>query len=437
MAKRTRSELKNYFQAGKRPTEGQFEDFIDSYVDISDNYTEKNDLKFTFPHHQSNQAVDILLGNVSIYGWLEVEIVGFYNYQNSVGVLKKQFVFGAFPDNDIWYPSGSRIIEASGEIADNIYIGDIIWDNMINQYKITVYHTNSNGNDYTLRLVHHSTANSIAHTASLSQIYTNQLTGQRKHYVHYDNNVGIGTKNPQSKLQILSSFSTPDQQGSFSIGDTTSPNLRMGYNDNHFWIQTHSESPLYINPLGNNTILNKDGGNVGIGTANPAWKLDVNGVIKSGAHSNEGGALFLENSSKNAPNTANRWAIYNMTGQYSDGLQFWSYSADGAYGAKLKISDTGNMALYGKLEAKDVVITPTPTADFVFDSGYDLKTIDNLEQFITKNHHLPDIPSAKEMTENGLAVGDFQIKLLQKIEELTLYVIDQNKQIEQLKSQIK
>jgi len=56
--------------------------------------------------------------------------------------------------------------------------------------------------------------------------------------------------------------------------------------------------------------------------------------------------------------------------------------------------------------------------------------LDDLNNFITTNHHLPQIPSAKFTQQNGLSLGNNQTKLLQKIEELTLYVIDQNKKEE-------
>ncbi len=200
MAKKSIPELKEYFKAAKRPTESQFGDLIDSFTHWDDpnvfstHYKEKNNLRFTFPEQQADQAIDILLGNVMIHGWLEVEVAGFYNFQNSVGTIKKQIVIGAFSDNDIWRPPVSRIVEASGEIIDNIYIGDIVWDSALKQYKITIYHTNSRGNDYVVRLVHHSTLNAVVDKAVLSNIYTNQLIGQRKHYVHYNENVGIKTK---------------------------------------------------------------------------------------------------------------------------------------------------------------------------------------------------------------------------------------------------
>ena len=88
------------------------------------------------------------------------------------------------------------------------------------------------------------------------------------------------------------------------------------------------------------------------------------------------------------------------------------------------------------MEAKDFVVSTSPTADFVFAPDYNLRGMQDLEKFISEKQHLPEVPSAKEMTENGVTVGEFQIKLLQKIEELTLYAIIQHKELEQLKSQI-
>ena len=62
--------------------------------------------------------------------------------------------------------------------------------------------------------------------------------------------------------------------------------------------------------------------------------------------------------------------------------------------------------------------------------------MDKFNTFVLMNKHLPDIHSAEEMKENGLELGEMQIKLLQKIEELTLYVIEQNKKIEELEGEV-
>jgi hypothetical protein len=79
----------------------------------------------------------------------------------------------------------------------------------------------------------------------------------------------------------------------------------------------------------------------------------------------------------------------------------------------------------------------TTGADFVFDSGYRLPPLAKLESYIRTNHHLPDIPSATEMQTQGLDVGAGETALLKKVEELTLYVIEQGKRQEAQAEEIK
>jgi len=115
-----------------------------------------------------------------------------------------------------------------------------------------------------------------------------------------------------------------------------------------------------------------------------------------------------------------------------------NYGNDFAGGTRLGTSflvKGDNASLQGKLEAKEVKVTQSPTADFVFEEDYTLPTLEDVEKHIRENKHLPEIASAKEMEKEGVNVGEFQIKLLQKIEELTLYSIEQNKQIKSLKSE--
>lgn len=71
-------------------------------------------------------------------------------------------------------------------------------------------------------------------------------------------------------------------------------------------------------------------------------------------------------------------------------------------------------------------------SDFVFDRDYDLMTLKEVESYIKENGHLPDVPSAEEVKANGVEVGEMNAILLQKIEELTLYIIELEKKIEEL-----
>lgn len=85
------------------------------------------------------------------------------------------------------------------------------------------------------------------------------------------------------------------------------------------------------------------------------------------------------------------------------------------------------LSVNGDLYARKVRVAPEDWPDFVFESTYELPSLQELEQFITLHKHLPGIPSAKEVVEQGLDLGQNQAKLLQKIEEMTLYLIEQNK----------
>jgi len=91
------------------------------------------------------------------------------------------------------------------------------------------------------------------------------------------------------------------------------------------------------------------------------------------------------------------------------------------------------LAIGGNIQARKLKITQATWADFVFNRNYKLPTLKEVEEYIQKNNHLPAVPSAGEIEKKGLDVGDSQALLMQKIEELTLYMIQMNKDIEKLK----
>jgi hypothetical protein len=99
-------------------------------------------------------------------------------------------------------------------------------------------------------------------------------------------------------------------------------------------------------------------------------------------------------------------------------------------------SETYRLSVKGKVRAEEVKVYTT-WADYVFAKNYDLKPLKEVENYITTNGHLPNVPSAKEITEKGLELGEMTKIQQEKIEELTLYLIQQNKEIEELKSQMK
>jgi hypothetical protein len=98
-------------------------------------------------------------------------------------------------------------------------------------------------------------------------------------------------------------------------------------------------------------------------------------------------------------------------------------------------TDTFKLSVDGNIRAKRIKVYTT-WADYVFEDNYDLPTLPEVEQYIKENGHLQDIPSAAEVEEKGIELGEMNKLLLQKIEELTLYTIELNKQVQELKSQL-
>ena len=93
------------------------------------------------------------------------------------------------------------------------------------------------------------------------------------------------------------------------------------------------------------------------------------------------------------------------------------------------------LAVNGTVTAKEVIVTSNGWPDFVFDEKYKVASLDRVESYIKENKHLPDIPSAKEVEEKGIAMSDMIARQMQKIEELTLYLIEVKKENEALKKQ--
>lgn len=95
-----------------------------------------------------------------------------------------------------------------------------------------------------------------------------------------------------------------------------------------------------------------------------------------------------------------------------------------------------NIYVDGEIKAKKFMAVPDPWADYVFAKDYSLLKLEDLEEYIIKNHHLPDVPTATQVKDNGIELAETISLLLSKIEELTLYTIQQQKEINELKKRI-
>ena len=126
---------------------------------------------------------------------------------------------------------------------------------------------------------------------------------------------------------------------------------------------------------------------------------------------------------------------------FNDGGVFYrnALPSDSQWGTWSKLimqGSDGKVRVDGKIIAKEVEVKLDVWADYVFKKNYKLRTLEEVEKHIQENGHLPNIPSASEVEKNGINIGEMNTKLLEKIEELTLYSIEQNKLIKEQQKRI-
>ncbi|RXK82907.1 hypothetical protein [Filimonas effusa] len=231
-----------------------------------------------------------------------------------------------------------------------------------------------------------------------------------------------------------------DMLSSYGIKLTTDVDDALGFQIKYAPVVS-SYSQLVYRP---GLILTSDG-NVGIGTTSPnntqGWQkvLDLHGDVNAKL-------LVTSNSVKTGIFSHNIWGaaagrigtesahpLYLMAGYGNDAV---AILPNGNVGIGSKEPGSYKLAVEGTIGARKIKVTQEAWADYVFDSSYQLPSLSHVETFIKENKHLPEIPSAAEVKKDGLDLGDNQVVLLKKIEELTLYIIQQNKKMEQMEKRM-
>ena len=291
-------------------------------------------------------------------------------------------------------------------------------------------------------------------------------------------NVGIGTKNTGNALLTLNGENTNllrlenDGLGKEAMLRFRSKSISGGtlHSDISLYATANNQGFLGFKVPSNNTansgynmVINHLG-NVGIGTTTPNSKLEI---LESGSLGNNTDVLNIIKKTGTAP-TINTQVGINLslkqggntpivyaairagedtgTGQIKGALSFLTQNYSGGFNLeeKMRILSNGNVGIgtknpdtkltvAGNIHSREVKVTINAGADFVFENNYNLLSLESLESYIRENKHLPEIASENDMKENGILLGEMDIKLLQKIEELTLYTIEQQKEIERLK----
>ena len=271
-------------------------------------------------------------------------------------------------------------------------------------------------------------------------------------------NVGIGTTSPNSngraRLTVATglAFDAPSAAAThyFVFGATGS--LANAQNSNLTWTRAYDHIDL---------MTLKGNGNVGIGTTSPISVLTINSsasatsseLVMANTYTGSGpvgtyltsylplntgtSALFAQIGSDNS--------VSNTSGQETGLLKFTT-KKDGAWGIRMVVSGDKvgigtlnpqyKLAVNGTIGTKEVIVTNTGWSDYVLRPGYRLRPLSDVGAYIRAHHHLPDIPSEAEVKGKGVSLGDMQARLLAKIEELTLYMIQQDKDNRELRQRI-
>ena len=263
-------------------------------------------------------------------------------------------------------------------------------------------------------------------------------------------NIGIGTVTPNSKFSVLgqdSEFYSGTVENKMMIGRNGSEKFQFRTTDNHGYLDyiqdsdsngphvlyirnlaqgSHSNNDIQLRTLSGRFTVKKDG-NVGIGITSPSSKLHI---FNSGSQN----GLIVENSSSSMTNyglTVNNTATTNgyLLRLRSSAIDRVIVTGNGNLGIGTTTPDS-KLTVKGNIHTEEIKVDlSVPGPDYVFQKDYDLPTLEEVENHIREKGHLINIPSAKEMEANGIELGEMNIKLLEKIEELTLYILQQQKEL--------
>jgi hypothetical protein len=203
-----------------------------------------------------------------------------------------------------------------------------------------------------------------------------------------------------------------------------------------------SPNALYINSAGN----------IGIGTSTPARKLMIEGpdfelhdtypfifLNNTSATGNAGISFRYENDYRAWIYYDDSQDVLRLNAENGGGFRNdLIIKSDGSVCMGTTTAATGyKLSVNGKVTCTEVLVEALANwPDYVFGEDYKLMSLEELRQSVEENNHLPGLPSAAEVAEKGILLGDMQTKLLEKVEELTLYTLQQDEQIEQLQQKL-
>jgi hypothetical protein len=298
--------------------------------------------------------------------------------------------------------------------------------------------------------------------------------------VSSNSSVGIGAPIPYSESRLHIKSPTANVWGFVTEASSSRKLIALGHDGNAGFISTSflegaGFTPLYLNTSGLTRMSVTVNGNIGMGTVSPDERLHLRGEngndgrvnIRLGRWASVGEtysalATIIGTNVKASNATLNRMEFIetNVNGgkaikmQFDEGISFHTYLGGVTAGnqftgyERMRIDNNGNVAIgttdpkgyklavAGKAIAEEIVVKlQSNWPDYVFEKDYNLRPLAEVEDYINQNKHLPEVPAAKEMEQNGINVGEMNLLLLKKVEELTLYVIELMKENEAQRKQ--
>lgn len=352
-------------------------------------------------------------GNAAVGGHLKGTTANFADYvkvgTNSVYLVGSP-IFGPFSGNDIFSTNGPLVINRTGATAglvtstgENTILnpnGGVVGIGTLNPiWNLSV---NNSASNFTFMQMSNNTSTPNAFGLE------GMLFGPADHEVHLKNcesNGGIHFWTSPTGLGSTQERLTIDPNGNLSARGTSNA---------FFSVHSTDVNAGFV-----------------LGVASGTWAYSSNtipGDIVIGPKGGQSHDLILS-----AQNN-NQGSIRFKSGPIGSDAELMTILHNGNVG--IGITNPQNpLEVCGLIRAEELIIEDIMGCDFVFEDDYYLRSLEEVEAFINENNRLPEIPAAAEVEAEGMKMGDFQSKMWMKVEELTLYMIEANKQIKELQAE--
>ncbi len=238
--------------------------------------------------------------------------------------------------------------------------------------------------------------------------------------------------------------------GSTEIDQSHGGNYALLQHNTEGWTFLNSPERIYFRINNTDHMHLSNEGNFGIGTITPKHPLHIK-------DSGYGSHLTIETDEngqgdlhwyQGGTETYNQRAALQIDEGNGD-FEGWVYNnsqwvqwlhvnrLDAQVGIGTTAMGNHKLAVEGSIGAREIKVEASSWSDFVFDSDYELRSLAEVEEYVNENGHLPEIPNEEDVKVNGVNLGEMNAKLLQKIEELTLYLIEQNKELKAQNEELK